>query len=101
MAPIRPASTTPSSLCPSSRWTVRVDDVQNVVQTAVGGKAVSQIVEGERKFDLTLRWPERLRRTETQVLDIPVDVANTITPGSVPGLGATPFTGSGVGVSPT
>ncbi len=39
-------------------WGVQIDDVQDVLRTAVGGKAVTQIVEGERTFDLVLRWPE-------------------------------------------
>jgi cobalt-zinc-cadmium resistance protein CzcA len=56
-------------------WNVSVDDVQNVLQTAVGGKAFSQMVEGERKFDIALRWPEHLREHEDVILDIPVEVA--------------------------
>lgn len=55
-------------------WNVSVADVQDVLSTAVGGKALTQIVEGERKFDVTLRWPERLRHNEETILDIPVEV---------------------------
>jgi heavy metal efflux system protein len=55
-------------------WNVSVADVQNVISTAVGGKAFTQIVEGERKFDVTLRWPEGLRYNEDTILDIPVEV---------------------------
>ena len=50
-------------------------DVTDVIETAVGGKAVTQVTEGERLFDLTLRWPARLRRDEQSILSIPVDVA--------------------------
>jgi cobalt-zinc-cadmium resistance protein CzcA len=57
-----------------SVWNVSVADVQDVLQTAVGGKAFSKMVEGERTFDITLRYPERLRATESQILDIPVEV---------------------------
>jgi cobalt-zinc-cadmium resistance protein CzcA len=32
------------------------------------------MVEGERSFDITVRWPERLRKNEDLILDIPVDV---------------------------
>src|SRR5262249_23261114 len=35
-------------------WNVSVADVQNVIQTAVGGKACTQVIEGERAFDLTV-----------------------------------------------
>ena len=57
-----------------AQWNVSVADVQNVLSTAVGGKALTQVVEGERKFDVTLRWPERLRYNEETILDIPVEV---------------------------
>ncbi|MGC3972482.1 MAG: efflux RND transporter permease subunit [Pirellulales bacterium] len=57
-----------------ARWNVRTADVQDVIQTAVGGKSLTKIVEGERSFDLTLRWPERLRSSADQILQIPVDV---------------------------
>ena len=55
-------------------WNVSVAAVQDVLATAVGGKALTQVVEGERKFDVTLRWPERFRHNEETILDIPVDV---------------------------
>ena len=45
-----------------ARWGVNVADVQDVIATAVGGKAFSQMIEGERSFDIALRWPERLRQ---------------------------------------
>lgn len=55
-------------------WNVAVADVQDVLSTAVGGQTLTQVVEGERKFDVTLRWPERLRHNEKTILDIPVEV---------------------------
>ena len=50
-------------------------DVQDVMATAVGGKPFSQMIEGERSFDITLRWPEALRSDEDAILNIPVEVA--------------------------
>jgi cobalt-zinc-cadmium resistance protein CzcA len=80
-------------------WGVNVSDVQNVIQTAVGGKAVTQMTEGERTFDITLRWPARLRGDERSILDIPVDVNNQVTPGYVPTLPQTTLTGQAQGIS--
>ena len=57
-----------------SLWNISVADVHNVIQTAIGGKTVSQMIEGEKSFDITIRWPERLREDESDILDIPVDV---------------------------
>src|SRR5262249_3652001 len=85
-----------------AHWNVSVADVQNALQTAVAGKPATQVIEGERTFDLSLRWPERLRENEDLILDIPVDVvANTVTPGSVPTAPPTPASGGSTGVSPT
>jgi cobalt-zinc-cadmium resistance protein CzcA len=81
-------------------WGVSVADVENAIKVAVGGQAVTQMVEGEKTFDVTLRWPERLRGNEQAILDVPVEVINnSVTPGTVPGLGQTPLTGAATGVS--
>jgi heavy metal efflux system protein len=58
------------------KWGVQTADVNNVVQSALGAKALSQMVEGEKLFDISVRWPKRLRNSETDILDIPVDIIN-------------------------
>jgi cobalt-zinc-cadmium resistance protein CzcA len=74
-------------------WNVSVADVQDALATAVGGKALTEMVEGERKFDVTLRWPQRLRNTPEDILDIPVDVVkNRVT--EAPGTPAAADSGS-------
>jgi len=81
-------------------WGILKTDVQNVIQTAVGGKALTQMIEGEKLFDVTLRWPARLRTDEQAILKIPIEVPNnTVTPGSTPSLPPTPLTGPAGGVS--
>ena len=83
-------------------WNVRVSEIEDVIQTAVGGKPFSQMIEGEKTFDITLRWPEKLRQSMDYILDIPVDVMkNRITPSNVASLPGTPLTGSSVGLSQT
>ena len=62
-----------------SLWGVSVADVEDVIQTAVGGKPVSKMIEGEKRFDITLRWPQDLRTSEEAILNIPVDVSNNKT----------------------
>ncbi len=57
-----------------AHWNVTAQGVQNVIQTAVGGLACTQMIEGEKNFDVTLRWPEKLRDNTAAILDIPVDV---------------------------
>jgi cobalt-zinc-cadmium resistance protein CzcA len=62
-----------------SYWGVSVADVEDVIQTAVGGKQVSKMIEGEKRFDITLRWPQDLRGSEESILNIPVDISNNQT----------------------
>lgn len=81
-------------------WNVSVDDVEHVIRTAVGGSPFSQMIEGERSFDITLRWPERLRESESAILEIPVDVTgHQVSEGPVAELTATPFTGPSRGIA--
>ncbi len=47
----------------ADRFGINVSDIQDAVETAVGGKAVSQILDGERRFDLVVRYQEPYRRT--------------------------------------
>src|SRR5262249_13868240 len=62
----------------------------------------TQMIEGEKSFDVTLRWPARLRENETLILNIPVDISgNTVTPGSVASAAQTPISGPSTGVSST
>jgi cobalt-zinc-cadmium resistance protein CzcA len=83
-----------------SHWGVSVADVNATIKSAVGGQAFSQMTEGEKTFDIVLRWPERLRASEQAILDIPVDVANnTVTPGPVPAAPQTPLTGPSSGTA--
>jgi cobalt-zinc-cadmium resistance protein CzcA len=44
--------------------------VQDAIETAVGGKAVSQILQGERRYDLVVRYQEPYRRTVEDIADI-------------------------------
>jgi heavy metal efflux system protein len=58
------------------------------------------MTEGEKTFDITLRWPERLRGSEETILNIPVDVTNNmVTSSFVPGVPQTPLTGAVTGAS--
>ncbi|HNA84360.1 MAG TPA: efflux RND transporter permease subunit, partial [Nitrospira sp.] len=45
-----------------ARYGLKVGDVNDVVQAAIGGQAVTQIYEGERWFDLVVRFLPEFRR---------------------------------------
>jgi cobalt-zinc-cadmium resistance protein CzcA len=59
-----------------ARWGVSAADVNTLLQAAVGGAAQTSMIEGEKMFDVTLRWPQRLRSSEASILDIQVDITN-------------------------
>jgi heavy metal efflux system protein len=85
-----------------ARWGVSVADVQSVVQSAVGGKAVSQMTEGGLNFDISLRFPLRLRGDEQAILNIPVDLTNhQVVPLTGAAQAPTPHSGASSGLSPT
>jgi cobalt-zinc-cadmium resistance protein CzcA len=77
-----------------AKWGVSTADVNNVVQTALGAKALSTMIEGERMFDIAVRWPFRLRASETAILEIPVDVTNNVVAPPVGGPGTVSAAGS-------
>lgn len=75
-------------------WGIRVADVLGVLEAAVGGKACTQMREGEKTFDVTLRFPLELRGDEEAIRNIPVDVLNnTVTSGSTPTVSGSPYVG--------
>jgi cobalt-zinc-cadmium resistance protein CzcA len=55
-----------------SRYGLNVVDVQQVVAVAVGGKEAGQVFEGDRRFDLLVRLPERLREDMEAIKRLPI-----------------------------
>jgi cobalt-zinc-cadmium resistance protein CzcA len=45
----------------AARYGLNASDIQNVVETAIGGKAATQIIDGERRFDLVVRLAPEAR----------------------------------------
>ncbi|HUA96850.1 MAG TPA: CusA/CzcA family heavy metal efflux RND transporter [Terracidiphilus sp.] len=54
----------------AARWGINVADVQDAVQTAVGGTALTQVFKGEQVFNLTLRYLPQYRDTRQAIEDI-------------------------------
>src|SRR6185312_8409812 len=51
----------------AARFGINVADVQDAVQTAVGGNAVSQVLQGEQRFDLVVRYLPQYRDTREAI----------------------------------
>jgi heavy metal efflux system protein len=54
----------------SGRYGLNVGDVEAVVQAAIGGQAVTQVYEGEKHFDLVVRWLPKYRKDLKAIRDI-------------------------------
>jgi cobalt-zinc-cadmium resistance protein CzcA len=54
----------------ADRFGINVADIQDAIETVVGGKAVSQILIGEQRFDLTVRYQPQYRRTVEDIGNI-------------------------------
>jgi len=54
----------------AARYQINVADVQDAVQTAVGGTALTQVLKGEARYDLTLRYLPRYRDTREAIENI-------------------------------
>jgi len=54
----------------AARYGLNVSDVQDAVETAVGGKAVTQVLQGEQRYDLVVRYDQTYRDTQEKVANI-------------------------------
>jgi heavy metal efflux system protein len=54
----------------AARWQINVADIQNAIQTAVGGNAVTQVLRGEEVYNLTLRYLPEYRSTQDAINNI-------------------------------
>jgi cobalt-zinc-cadmium resistance protein CzcA len=54
----------------ADRYGINVSEVQDAVETAVGGKPVSQILKGDRRYDLVVRYQPAFRSTVDQIAGI-------------------------------
>jgi len=54
----------------AARYGINVADVQDAIETAVGGKAVSQVLQGEQRYDLVARYQAPFRDTKEAIENI-------------------------------
>jgi Cu(I)/Ag(I) efflux system membrane protein CusA/SilA len=56
----------------ASRFGLNIDDVQDIVRSAVGGMNVTQTVEGLERYPVNLRYPQRVRNSVEQLKLLPI-----------------------------
>jgi cobalt-zinc-cadmium resistance protein CzcA len=54
----------------ASRYGINVSDVQDAIQTAVGGNALTQVLIGEQRYDLVMRYSPQYRDTREAIENI-------------------------------
>jgi cobalt-zinc-cadmium resistance protein CzcA len=54
----------------AARFGINVADVQDAIQTAVGGGNVSEVLQGEAHYDLVVRYQKPYRDTQSAIEDI-------------------------------
>jgi cobalt-zinc-cadmium resistance protein CzcA len=54
----------------AARYQINVADIQDAIQTAVGGTALTQVLQGEARYDVVLRYLHRFRETKEALENI-------------------------------
>jgi len=54
----------------AARYQINVTDIQDAIQTAVGGNALTQVLQGEARYDLVLRYLPQYRTTKEAIEEI-------------------------------
>ena len=64
------------------RYGLTIAEVQEVITVAFGGRAVGQLIEGDRRSDIVVRLPESLRGNIENMENLPIPLSQTGLPGS-------------------
>lgn len=59
-----------------ARYGVKTADAQAVIEMAIGGKTATQLFEGERKFDVRIRYDQNYRKDEEDLRNLVVPAMN-------------------------
>jgi cobalt-zinc-cadmium resistance protein CzcA len=54
----------------AARFGINVNDIQDAIQTAVGSSALTQVQQGEARFDVTLRYQQPYRNTPEAIANV-------------------------------
>lgn len=59
-----------------ARYGINVDEIQQLIEMAIGGRSISTLFEGERRFDITARYPAAARADIADLRNILVHSAD-------------------------
>lgn len=55
---------------------INTEDANSVIEMAIGGKAATELYEGEKRFDVRIRYPEEYRDTKEKIENLMVPAEN-------------------------
>jgi cobalt-zinc-cadmium resistance protein CzcA len=55
---------------------LNVNDIQSVIEAGIGGQVAGQLYEGQRRFDIQVRYPLEFRDELQKIQEIPVPLPN-------------------------
>ncbi len=59
----------------AARYGLNIQDIQNVISSAVGGMTITQTVEGRERYGVRLRYPQELRDQPEKLADVLVPIS--------------------------
>ena len=68
-----------------ARYGLALDDVQDAIAIAMGGRAAGQLFEGDRRFDIIVRLPETLRTNLDRLGELPIPLPPSAAAAHAPG----------------
>lgn len=55
-----------------AQYGLNVDDVQTIIEAGIGGMVSSEVFEGQRRFDIVVRFSEDIRDNFAKIMELPV-----------------------------
>ncbi|HEY6953551.1 MAG TPA: CusA/CzcA family heavy metal efflux RND transporter, partial [Bacteroidota bacterium] len=55
-----------------ARFGINVSDIQRMIEAAIGGKPISRLYDGERRFDIVVRYSSKYRASLDAIRNMPV-----------------------------
>lgn len=62
----------------AGRYGLSSDDIQKIVEIAIGGKSATQVIEGEKRFNVFLRLKSQERNNETKIENVIIKTPSEI-----------------------
>lgn len=56
----------------AARYGLNIEDIQNIVEIAVGGMNISQTIEGRERYPIDLRYPRDIRDSLEKLKELPI-----------------------------